>query len=175
MISAIFFSFSQLKYIKVLIKWNEANILYYREDYRQSATIYSEIFDIMNKDPLFLQYYGKSLQMAGEYQKSIDVLNVSNKKRTDQQAYICLAVDYIEIQMYGKAESNLLYASHLMPNRLYPTYLLAKAFYDAGDMEKAKKYAIIGINFPIKVQSTAIDEMQNEFQNILMEIQKKTQ
>jgi beta-galactosidase GanA len=103
--------------------------------------------------------------------KPIDVLNISNKKRTDQQAYICLAVNYIEMQMYDKAESNLLYASHLIPNRLYPTYLLAKTFYDAGDMEKAKKYAIIGINFPIKVQSTAINEMQNEFQNILIKIQ----
>jgi tetratricopeptide (TPR) repeat protein len=151
-----------------------ANTLYFNEDYRQSATIYLDIFDKMNKDPLFLQFYGKSLQMAGEYQKSIDVLTTSNKKRTDQQAYICLAVDYIEMKMYDKAESNLLYASYLIPNRLYPTYLLAKTFYDADDMEKAKKYAITGIKFPVKVQSKAIEEMQNELQNILIKIQEKT-
>jgi tetratricopeptide (TPR) repeat protein len=175
MIVAIFFSFSQLKYIKPLTKWHKANVLYYDEDYLQSVAIYSEIFDSMNKDPLFLQFYAKSLQMAREYQKSTSVLNVSNKRRTDQQAYICLAVDYIAMQMYDEAESNLLYASHLIPNKLYPIYLLAKTFYDAGDMEKAKKYAIVGINFPVKIQSAAINEMQNELQNILINVQEKIQ
>jgi hypothetical protein len=69
MIIAVLFSFSQLRYIKYLMKWHEANTLYYKENYHQSATIYLKIFNRMNKDPLFLQFYGKSLQMAGEYRK----------------------------------------------------------------------------------------------------------
>jgi tetratricopeptide (TPR) repeat protein len=171
LIIATVFSFSRLVYVKPYMKWNKADILYHNEYYSQSIDLYSGLFSSMNKDALFLQYYGKSLQMDGQYNKSIEVLQQSLKKRTDQQAYICLAANYIGLQMYDKAESNLLYASSLIPNRLYPTYLLAKTFYSAGNWEKAAIYAVKGLDFPIKVQSLAIYEMQNELRDIYLKCQ----
>ena len=164
------FSFSRFIYVKPYIEWKKADILYHKEYYLQSICAYSNIADLISKDALFLQYYAKSLQMAGEYNKSISVLTESMKKRTDQQAYICLASNYIGLQMYKEAEVNLLFASYLIPNKIYPTYLLAKTFNEAGDKEKAKMYATICLNIPIKVRSPATIEMRNDLNNLIEQI-----
>jgi tetratricopeptide (TPR) repeat protein len=168
------FSFSRFVYIKPYMKWKEADISYHNEDYSLSVQIYSNTIDYLGKDALFLQYYGKSLQMAGEHSKSVEILTESIKKRTDQQAYICLAIDNIGMQMYDSAETNLLYASSLIPNRLYPVYLLAKVFYSIDDLEKAKMYVNKGLNIPVKIPSSAISEMRTELNYLLQQCKEQS-
>lgn len=57
--------------------------------------------------------------------------------------------------------------SLIVPNRIYPYYLLMKLFIETGDMEKAQENAKIVLTKEPKVQSTAVSEMREEAERIM--------
>jgi hypothetical protein len=61
-----------------------------------------------------------------------------------------------------------LHASQIVPNRHYPLYLLMKLYQETRQIEKAKAMADTLLKKPVKVQSTAILEMQEEARKILV-------
>jgi len=57
----------------------------------------------------------------------------------------------------------------IVPNRLYPYYLLMKMIVEIGDKEKALVNAQIVLTKEPKVQSTAIKEMRQEARRMMNE------
>ena len=55
------------------------------------------------------------------------------------------------------------------PSRFYPKYLLAKLYDESGQKEKAITTARELLDKEIKVESTAIEEIQEEMQKIIEE------
>lgn len=55
----------------------------------------------------------------------------------------------------------------MIPNRLYPVYLLTKMYEEKGDLKNAKERAEKLLKIPTKVPSMAVFEMQEEMKNIL--------
>lgn len=70
--------------------------------------------------------------------------------------------------IFKEAERWLWKSVHLLPERIYPYYLLTKLYADPGynKLDKAKEMAQIVLTKKPKVHSLAIREMRNEVMNI---------
>jgi tetratricopeptide (TPR) repeat protein len=75
--------------------------------------------------------------------------------------------NYHAMKQYTEAERYFIKSSHIVPNRIYPYYLMALMYMDTGETEKAKTAAHIVLTKEPKVQSTAVKEMRKEAKKIL--------
>ena len=83
--------------------------------------------------------------------------------------------NYQTMKQYPQAESAFLKASHMVPNRLYPLYLLARLYAATGRSEEARTTARRALNLKLKVESVQTREMQEELQKLLHEPTVQTQ
>lgn len=81
-------------------------------------------------------------------------------------------VKTINLQSLGKfeeAEKLLLYAIQILPERLYPYYLLTKLYADPAFHQKNKmrETRLLLLTKKPKIQNLAVQQMQEEIQRIL--------
>jgi tetratricopeptide (TPR) repeat protein len=81
--------------------------------------------------------------------------------------YNIMGKNFQGMKQYAEAERCFVKSSHIVPNRIYPYYLMALMYIDAGDMEKAKVAAQIVLTKEPKVMSTAVREMRDEMRKFL--------
>jgi tetratricopeptide (TPR) repeat protein len=81
--------------------------------------------------------------------------------------YNIMGKNHQALKRYGEAEKCFLKATHIVPNRMYPYYLLAKMYLESGQKEKAGKMASIVLTKEPKVHSTAVEEMRREMKRLL--------
>lgn len=115
----------------------------------------------------FLTFYGKSLTMAGQHKQAAKVLNQAIRYYPNVVAYTALGDSYKNLGQTKEAEQAYLKAWHMNPSRFYPKYLLTKLYDETGQTEKAIATAEELLGKEVKVESTAIYEIQTEMKNIL--------
>jgi tetratricopeptide (TPR) repeat protein len=76
--------------------------------------------------------------------------------------YNIMGKNYQSLKAYGKAEDCLLKSTRIVPNRLYPWYLLTKLYDEMGLPDKVRETAEIVLTKEPKVQSSAVREMREE-------------
>ena len=69
--------------------------------------------------------------------------------------------NYQAMKEYDLAEKTLLKSTQIVPNRLYPLYLLMKLYVETGDDEKARETAGI-----VLTKEPAVREMREEAEKI---------
>jgi tetratricopeptide (TPR) repeat protein len=74
---------------------------------------------------------------------------------------------YSNLGNYQKSERCFLHAIALMPNRMYPRYLLAKLYIKSHQIKKAKLLANEINSMPIKIESSATAEMKTEINELI--------
>jgi tetratricopeptide (TPR) repeat protein len=75
--------------------------------------------------------------------------------------------NYQTLLQYELAEQCFRKAANLVPNRLYPHYLLAKLYHEMGLLEKAESEANIVMMKKPKVNSKAVEEMREEVRELI--------
>jgi tetratricopeptide (TPR) repeat protein len=70
---------------------------------------------------------------------------------------------------YEEAEMYLLHGVNILPERIYPHYLLAKLYLEMGQEEKAEAEIHTVLTKPPKVESKAVDEMRIELVKLRVE------
>ena len=105
--------------------------------------------------------------MAGEHEKAVEVLEEAKTHINNTILYTALGISYQELGQYQKAEASLQHAWHMVPNRFFPLYLLAKLYDDSNQTGKATAMARQILSKEVKVPSKAIAEMKDEMQKIL--------
>ena len=75
------------------------------------------------------------------------------------------------MKQYTQAESAFLKASRMVPNRLYPLYLLAQMYNESGQIDKAIMTAHLLLEKAPKVPSSATEEMKRDMQKLIKDIQ----
>ena len=80
-----------------------------------------------------------------------------------------MAKNYQALGAYKKAENFLIKSTFLLPERIYPYYLLAKLYAepDFYDSRKLQLAAQVVLTKQAKIQSTAIKEMRKEINDLL--------
>jgi len=152
---------------KALKDWKNAFTLYSMGAYEQSISKYEKALPVLWHNGDFLTNYGKALSIAGKHDEAIEILQEAAKHYPNTVIYTALGDIYKATGENKKAETAYLHAWHMNPVRFYPKYLLAKLYNETGQKAKAAKIAKELLEKEVKVESTAIEEIQAEMRKIL--------
>ena len=128
-----------------------------------------EILPLLRGNQFFLFDFGKTLSENGRYTDSNAVLRLGTLICNDPMFYVIQGNNYLQMNLYQKAEQAYQKAFDIMPNRIYPLYRLMLLYEKKGDITKEKEMAQRVISFKEKVVSPATKEMKDKARTILNE------
>ncbi|MDR2384506.1 MAG: O-antigen ligase family protein [Tannerella sp.] len=150
-------------------QWNTTKILYRMNLYEEAVGEYAKQYPYLQDEVKFLFEYAQSLSKTEEYAQSNEILRSAMQISCDPMLYNIMGKNCQALKEYELAEQSLKKAANLVPNRLYPHYLLAKLYHETGLKEKAQMEVNIVLTKPPKVESMAIEEMREELIKLLKE------
>lgn len=145
-------------------EWSRLQQLHYNQAYKQATEGYATLYPHLSAYPSFLFEYARCLAGQRHHQEAITVLNRAAALSCDPMIYNVMAKNYQACGEYRQAEKWLLKSAWLLPERIYPYYLLTglyaeTAFYNPFKMEHA---AAIVLSKKPKVENEAVYEMKEE-------------
>lgn len=142
--------------------WSEDKIYFNAEVYDDVTADYTKLYPYLNDQVGFLFEYAQSLSKTKKYAESNRILKQAMSFSCDPMLYNICGKNHQAMKQYRQAEACFIHASHLVPNRLYPNYLLAKLYEEIGYHIKARETAFLVLEKKAKVPSTAEREMKKE-------------
>ncbi|MDR1371798.1 MAG: O-antigen ligase family protein [Dysgonamonadaceae bacterium] len=146
--------------------YKKISIYYHSGLFKEVIEVYNPLYRHLNDNTQFLFEYGRSLSMSERYEESNAVLQRATKISCDPMFYNIMGNNYKALKDIDKAEASYLKAAYIVPNRLYPWYLLMKLYSETGQTEKALKTAKTVLTKEPKVHSKAIEEMRTEAEKL---------
>lgn len=147
--------------------WGKQKIYFNAGIYEDIIPEYKRLYPWLKDDKRFLFEYAQCLSKSKQYFQSNEIIKEAIKISGDPVFYNIAGKNYQAMKNYHEAEKYYLQSIHMVPNRLYPYYLLTKLYKETGDEKKSKKYAFILLQKEPKVPSTAVKEMKTEIKKIL--------
>ncbi len=163
-------AFYKLHKIPFYKEWQLAINNYNNNNYLGAQAIYNKLYPQLCDDGFFLLYYGTTLAINEQYDKSISILEQAKKYINDPILYTTMGNCYRQKKEYIQAEECYKYAKYMVPNRLYPIYLMALLFEEQKKYTETRRYAQIILESQPKIQSEAIDEMKLQMEDLLQRI-----
>lgn len=124
------------------------------------------LFPIMKNNIRFLFAYGQSLNKIGNYEKSDSILKIGAEKSSDPMFWNVMGNNSMAMGKYREAEERYKHAFYMVPNRLYPLYLLAKLFNTEGDTARFLEMADRVESFIPKVESFNTERLRSEIREL---------
>ena len=143
-------------------EWKEIRYFYNMGLYHDCLPDYAKLYPTLSDNPRFLFEYGHSLNKMENYTKSNPVLEEGAEISNDPMFFNIIGNNYKELGDYGAAEESYAAAFAIVPNRLYPLFLLMNLYKDSGQHAKAREIAKRIIEFRPKVESSATKQMREE-------------
>jgi tetratricopeptide (TPR) repeat protein len=153
------------EYIEAQTEWKKLSALYAEEICDTGG--YAELFPVLKYDRKFLFEYGHSLSKLGEYEKSSEILRHATKLSNDPMFHNIIGNNYLALKDYDNAEKSYRTAYNIVPNRIYPLYLLTRLCLERGDTAKAMNMCRKVMNFKPKVHSNAVMEIRAEIKELM--------
>jgi O-antigen polymerase len=147
--------------------WREATQFYRMQSYDIASDAYEEAFPTLKNNGLFLQMYGKAVSMNEQYVKSNEILTMAQNHLSSYIIHNALGDNHKALGNYNNAEMAYRKSTLMVPGMLLPKYLLAKLYVKSDQHQKAKQTAKNILNSPVKIESTATNEIMKEMKNIL--------
>ena len=147
-------------------KWNTLKYMYNAGNYKEAVNEYRAVYPLLSDQIQFLFEYAQCLSQSEHYEESNKVLEKAVRISCDPMLYNVMGKNCQAMKQYVEAEQCLIKASYIVPNRIYPYYLMMLMYMDAGETEKAKAAAQIVLIKEPKVQSTAVKEMRKKAESI---------
>ncbi|WP_298487555.1 O-antigen ligase family protein [uncultured Maribacter sp.] len=164
----LFFGITTLKKFTIGFKtWKEASYSFNNELYNTSVKEYESVLTIFHNNGVFLEQYGQALGFNGQHEKALLFLALAEKHVNSNVQQTTLGDNFKRLTKYKDAEMAYVKASKMIPNLLYPNYLLAKLYNESGQKEKAIKMANKVLKMPVKIHSNAVTEINNEMKMII--------
>ena len=171
LVAVIAFSFlfikSKVAIYKAFTDWKYANYFLATNSPQIAIETYEELYPALKREGMFLQQYGKALSLNGDHKKSVDILNQATAYGSDIYLYATLGDNYKALGQKEKAAAAYQKAIDMAPHKFFAPYLLATLHFETGDTARARQIAKKLLKKPVKVHSTAIDEIKQEMKNIL--------
>ena len=165
----LYFCISCKNKLHAYTQWKKAENLYYQENFTQTINVFKEIYPILKSDGEFLMHYGKTLSLDNQYQKSNNILENATKYINNTVIQTTYGDNYKSLKQYNKAEKHYRLACNMVPNRLYPKYLLVKLYQESNQLNKALKEASSLLSVPVKVPSYTTFQIREEMQKFIYE------
>ena len=128
---------------------------------------YAELYDALRHDPRYLFDYAKCLTDDEQYAEAIPLFEAAAQLSADPMIYNVMGRCHQEMGNYTKAEECFIHSSRILPERLYPFYLLMKLYGVSGDEEKQLEYARVVMTKEPKVDSQAVKDMKKEAEEVI--------
>lgn len=148
-------------------EWSNLKMMGGADAYPEMKNDYEKLYPYLSDQTPFLFEYAQCLNKVGEYEKSNQVLEQAIKISCDPMLYNILGKNYQGLKKYKFAEQNFLLASHIVPSRIYPYYLLSNLYAESGNARKAMLMAQKVLKKEPKVQSTAVNEMREKMRVLI--------
>jgi tetratricopeptide (TPR) repeat protein len=156
-------------------EWNKLKMMGSADAYPEMKNDYEKLYPYLSDQTPFLFEYAQCLNKAGESEKSNQVLAQAIKISCDPMFYNIVGKNYQGLKNYQLAEQNFLLASHIVPSRIYPYYLLANLYAESGNAQQALLMAQKVLKKEPKVQSTAVNEMREKMRGLIKKTNKNLQ
>lgn len=137
------------------------------ELYPEAIKKYKILYPEIEKDAPNLMIYAKALALDGQHQEAIKVYEQALKYLADPFLYNNSGLSYQAIGDLKKAEMMYQKSSRMIPNLIYPRYLLANLYIQNKEFDKATIIAREIVNLPVKIYSEASNEMKKEMTDFL--------
>ena len=154
---------------EVYKRWGRMQTVYNNKAYESVSEDYKDLHDKLKHKPEFLFEEAQCLSKTGRYAEAIRVLERAKRLSGDPMIRYMIAKNRQATGDYREAERELLHAIGILPERLYPYYLLAKLYAEPAFNQADKFRAAAGavLTKEPKVESSAIREMRTEIKKIL--------
>ena len=162
----------QKEYYKGYKKWNTMKMLYNSKAYEAAADGYEKLVPLMGHKPELLFETAQCLSKTERFAEANRLLERAMKLSADPMIHYMAAKNEQAQGNFLEAEYLLLHAIDILPERIYPYYLLTKLYTEPTFFQKDKflKTADAVLKKEPKVESTAIREMRTEVKNMLNNI-----
>lgn len=159
----------QKDYYKGYEEWKKAQMFYNSKAYEIAKDNYENLYPLLNHKPEYLFEAAQCLSKTGDYAKANIYLKRAVLLSSDPMLYYIMAKNEQALGQYEEAEKHLLYAIDMVPERIYPYYLLANLYTDTAYYQPIKRNAAIDsvLTKEPKVESRAIREMRANVKNML--------
>ena len=153
-------------------KWNTLKILYNSKAYEAAGEGYEKLVPLMGHKPELLFEAAQCLSKSERFEEANRLLERAMKLSGDPMIHYIAAKNEQSMGNYQKAENLLLHAIDMLPERIYPYYLLTKLYSEPTFFQEDKfiKAADAVLKKEPKVESTAIREMRTDVKNMLNNI-----
>lgn len=147
-------------------KWNEAGVLYKDNYYKEVVLEYEKIFSHLAHETRFLFEYAQALSKSGKFEASNRVLHRALRISCDPMLHCIMGKNHQALRNFEAAEQSFLMAAHVVPNRLYPYYLLGKLYHEMNMPEKTCEMSAYIHSKQAKVHSKAVEEINEEMKRL---------
>lgn len=156
-------------YHKAKKEWEKIRPLHTMRAYQSVVDDYARLYPTLNHNQKFVFEYAVTLNAVEQREKTDSVLHRGLQLSYDPMFYNVRGRNYHEMGKYEKAEECYLNSICLLPERIYPYYLLTKLYADPANYQPLKMRQTVHavLEKEPKVHSTAINEMRNEVKKIL--------
>ena len=156
-------------------KWNTIQMLYNNKTYPSIVDEYTILHSSLKHKPDFLFEEAQCLNKTGQYAEAARVLERAVQLSADPMIWYMAAKNEQALHNYKKAEQLLQHAIDMLPERIYPYYLLTKLYQepDFFQMDKLQAAARSVLTKKPKINSRAITEMRDDVKKILKRIDQQ--
>jgi len=152
-------------------KWQTAKMYYNNKGYEAAYEIYEPLYEKLNHKPEYLFEAGQCLSKMGRYEEANQLLERAILLSADPMIHYILAKNKQMMGEYEEAEKRLIHAIDILPERIYPYYLLTKLYAVPTFYQQSKMLAAADsvLRKEPKVYTTAIHEMREEISKLVQE------
>ncbi|MEA4919285.1 O-antigen ligase family protein [Proteiniphilum sp.] len=152
-------------------EWKKQRSMYKRKAYTAVIDGYAGLYPLLDHKRKFVFEYGRALNESGEKEKADSIFGRGLEISCDAMFYNVRGRNYYEMGEYDKAENCYIKSTLLLPERIYPYFLLTKLYADPANYQPDKmvRAANAVLQKEPKVHSMAIMEMRAEVRKILKE------
>lgn len=143
-------------------EWHTDHMMYGMKLYDQVARSAAVQYPLLQAEPQFLFEYGHSRHFTGDYARSNAILSQGAALSSDPMFRNVMGNNYKALGDVAQAESCYLRAYRMVPSRIYPLYLLARLYHDAGQTSQMDSMCRRVLDFEEKVTSPATVEIKRE-------------
>ena len=142
----------------------------YNNDYFEGADAdFREYHDDLRDNPKYLFAYGRAMNKLEKYNESNAILKEGILVSSDPMFYNVIGNNYKALGEFQMAEMAYQKAFQILPNRLYPLYLLMQLYIDFDKKDKALLMAEKILEVAPKIKSPATEEMQEKAEQYINE------
>lgn len=158
-------------YKQIETAWKKIECWHKMEYYEYVVEDCETHFSYMKHNYRFLFAYGQSLNKTGKYEKSDSILKMGTKISSDPMFWNVMGNNSLALGKYREAEERYKHAFYMVPNRLYPLYLLARLYHTEGDTIRFLDMADRVETFIPKVESANTEQLRAEIREQKTEYQ----